>query len=132
MMHRTNPSDVHAPMGGYSHIVRVPAAADLLFVAGQVGVDPDGTILQGVRAQTKQALANLGSCLRAEGASFNDIVRLTVYLTDAGGIAEMAEERRAVFGRIALPTSTLLIVSGLARPDLLVEIDAIALQPQPG
>jgi 2-iminobutanoate/2-iminopropanoate deaminase len=79
-----------------------------------------------VRAQTRQALANLEACLAAHGLTVRDVVRLTVYLTDRAYIADMREERRAVFGSSELPTSTLLIVSGLATPELLVEIDAVA------
>jgi enamine deaminase RidA (YjgF/YER057c/UK114 family) len=123
---RTNPATVHHPLGGYSHAVRVPAPADLLFISGQVGVDPEGQTLQGVRNQTRQALANLTACLEADGMSIEDVVRLTVYLIDPRHISDMIAERRAVFGYHQHPTSTLLIVSGLAQSDLLVEIDAVA------
>ncbi len=125
-MNRRNPDTVHPPLGGYSHTIRVAAGSDLIFVAGQVGVDPEGRAMDGARAQTRQALANLGACLEAEGLGFRDIVRLTVYLTNAGDIADMRAERQAAFGSTDLPTSTLLIVNALAQPDLLVEIDAIA------
>jgi 2-iminobutanoate/2-iminopropanoate deaminase len=130
-MHRTNPQAVHPPLGGYSHAIRVPASSELIFIAGQVGANQEGKVPQGVAAQTRQALANLVACLEAESLSARDIVRLTVYLTDARYIEEMREERRAVFGTTELPTSTLLIVSGLAYPDLLVEIDAIAARIMP-
>lgn len=126
MIDRLNPSDVHAPLGGYVHTMKVPAGTELVFVAGQVGADEAGAIRDGARAQTRQAFANLGACLAAHGMTFADVVRLTVYLTDAAYIPEMREERRAVFGTEDLPTSTLLIVSGLAMPELLVEIDAVA------
>ena len=126
MIDRLNPPDVHAPLGGYVHTIKVPAGSELVFVAGQVGADEAGAVREGARAQTRQALANLGACLAAHGLGFADVIRLTVYLTDAAFIPEMREERRAAFGTEDLPTSTLLIVSGLAMPDLLVEIDAVA------
>jgi 2-iminobutanoate/2-iminopropanoate deaminase len=126
MIERLDPSNVHAPLGGYCHMIKVPAGSELVFVAGQVGVDREGGVGEGVRAQTRQALANLEACLAAHGLTVRDVVRLTVYLTDRAYIADMREERRAVFGSSELPTSTLLIVSGLATPELLVEIDAVA------
>jgi enamine deaminase RidA (YjgF/YER057c/UK114 family) len=58
--------------------------------------------------------------------STEDVVRLTVYLTDSRHISDMIAERRSVFDGHQHPTSTLLIVSGLAQPNLLVEIDAVA------
>ena len=126
MIERLNPSDVHAPLGGYCHTIKVPAESELVFVAGQVGADREGAIVEGVRAQTRQALANLVACLSAHGLTVVDVVRLTVYLTDRAQIPAMREERRAVFGTNKLPSSTLLIVTGLALPGLLVEIDAVA------
>lgn len=129
---RVNPSTVHAPLGGYAHTVRVPAGSDLVFVAGQVGAGRDGAIGQGVRAQTRQALKNLKACLAAQGLTTGDVVRLTVYLTDRAHIPAMRDERRAVFETSSLPTSTLLIVSGLASPELLVEIDAVAARADRG
>jgi enamine deaminase RidA (YjgF/YER057c/UK114 family) len=126
MIERFNPSDVHAPLGGYCHTIKVPAGSELVFVAGQVGADRDGITREGARAQMRQALANLVACLAAHGLTVGDVVRLTVFLTDQAHIPEMREERRAVFGTSMLPTSILLIVSGLAMPELLVEIDAVA------
>lgn len=133
-MQRNNPETIHPPLGGYVHTIRVPAGSDLLFIAGQVGADRQGRVPAGARAQTRQVFANLGACLEAEGLSFRDIVRLTVYLTDAAFIADMRAERQAALGGLEPPTSTLLIVSGLANPDYLVEIDAIAARaaPDPG
>lgn len=125
-MKRINPADVHPPLGGYSHMISVPPGAGLLFLSGQVGVDRQGRVMEGVRGQTRQALANLVSCLEAAGMSVANVAKLTVYLTDAAGIPEMRDERRAVFGDADFPASTLVIVSGLAQPDLLVEVEAIA------
>ncbi|MBN9205970.1 RidA family protein [Methylibium petroleiphilum] len=113
-------------MGGYSHVLRVPANAELVFIAGQVGADRDGRVLDGAAAQARQALANLKACLENEGMSARDVVRLTVYVTDARYTEDMQRERQSVFGCTELPTSTFLIVLGLAEPELLLEIDAIA------
>lgn len=130
-MRRTNPATLHPPMGGYSHMIRVPAGSDLLFIAGQVGADRDGTVPDGSAAQAQRAFANLSACLEAEGMTARDVVRLTVYVTDRRYIEDVRIERLAMFGRQDLPTSTFLIVSGLAGSDLLVEVDAIAARRSP-
>lgn len=123
---RRNPPDVHVPFGGYAHTIRVPAQKDLVFVSGQVGAGRDGAVPTTIRGQARQAVRNLQACLAAEDLSVSDVVRLTVYLTNADYMDAMREERRAVFGDGPMPTSTLLIVGGLALPELMVEIDAIA------
>ncbi|MCT9000610.1 RidA family protein [Chelativorans intermedius] len=107
MIERCNPSDVHAPLGGYCHTIKVPAGSELVFVAGQVSADRKGVTKEGVRAQTQQALANLVACLAAHELTIRNVVRLTVYLTDRAHIPEMREERRFVFGTSTLPTTTL-------------------------
>lgn len=128
-MHRHNPAAIHAPLGGYSHSIRVPAGTELLFLSGQVGVDREGKVAEGMAAQTRQTLANLVACLEAAGLTVRDLVKLTILLTDVDAIEEMRRERNAVLGTSDLPTSTLMVVSALARPELLVEIEAIAARP---
>ena len=77
-------------------------------------------------APTRQTLAKLVACLAAEGLTVRDPVKLTVLLTDAGAFDEMRRERNAVLGTNLPATPTLMVVCALARPDLLVEIEAIA------
>lgn len=125
-MTTTNPDTVHAPLGAYSHTARVPPGAEWLVIAGQVGKDPSGKLAEGFRAQTVQAFRNILACLEAHGFGPGHIVKQTVYLTDPRGIEDYRAARREVLGDDILPPSTLLIIDGLAAPEMLVEIEALA------
>ena len=122
----SNPGSVHAPLGAYSHTARVPAGSDWLVVAGQVGIDPGGALASGAREQAVQAFRNIVECLAAHGMDAGDIVKFTVFLTDARFIEDYRAARRDVIGDDHKPPSTLLIVDGLAAPDIVVEIEAFA------
>lgn len=126
MLEFSNAKGVRRPIGAYSHTVKVPANAEWLYVSGQVGVDAKGKVQPGVRKQTEQAFRNILACLRANKMSKKDIVKFTVFLTDARFVADYRAARKKVIGDATLPASTLLIVEGLASPDLLVEVEAVA------
>ena len=126
MSEMSNPGTVHAPLGAYSHTARVPAGSDWLVVAGQVGIDAEGNLASGAREQAAQAYRNILACLAAHGMDRGDIVKFTVFLTDARLIEDYRAARRDVIGDDHRPPSTLLIVQGLAAPDILVEIEAFA------
>jgi 2-iminobutanoate/2-iminopropanoate deaminase len=113
------------PISHYTDAVR---AGDLLFVSGFVPVDGDGQLVGGddVVAQTRQVFANLAAVLAAAGATFADVVKVTVYLTDIEDRARINPVRQEVF-RDTRPASTLVEVSALATPGARVEIDAVAL-----
>ncbi len=75
-----NTTEAPQPIGAYSQAVRVKAG-ELVFLAGQVGIDSEGKLAgDGVAAQTRQVFANLGKVLEAVGASFSNVVELTTYL----------------------------------------------------
>jgi enamine deaminase RidA (YjgF/YER057c/UK114 family) len=122
----SNPKSVHKPGGAYSHTVRVPSDAEWLVISGQVGVGPDGKLANGVRKQTELVYKNLLACLRENGMRKQDFVKFTVYLTDSRYIPEYRAAREKIIGDDVLPTSTLVIVEGLAAPEMLVEIEAWA------
>ena len=121
-----NPKTVRKPAGAYTHTIKVPKDAAWLVISGQVGVDAKGRLAEGVRKQTEQVLRNILACLRANGMSKGDLVKFTVYLTDSRYIDDYRAARRKMIGDDTLPTSTLVIVDGLASPDMLVEIEAWA------
>ncbi len=108
----------------YSPLVRT---GNVLYVAGQVAQDERGEIvgLGDFRAQAEQVMANLSRALAAAGAGLEHLVRITIYMTDARYRDVMREVTREHLGA-ALPASTLLVVTALARPECLLEIDAIA------
>lgn len=115
------------PISHYTDAVR---AGNLLFVSGFVPVDGEGRLVGGddVVAQARQVLANLGAVLSAAGATFADVVKVTVYLTDIADRARINPVRQEFFGD-ARPASTLIEVSALAVPGAKLEIEAVALIP---
>jgi len=127
------PKELGAPLGMYSHGMAAPAG-EIVVVAGQVGVTPDGKLAgDDVGSQTKQALSNIRAVLEAAGCSFRDVIRLQTFLTSATDIPAYMKARGEVypdyFPERAFPPNTLLVVSGLVRPELRVEIEAMAVKP---
>lgn len=123
----TNPPGVAPPIRPYYSNCVKATAGPLLFVSGQVGVDKTGKIV-GVgdaRAQTAQALENIRELLAAHGATMDDIVKVTVFITDMRYFDDVAEVRLRYFPGNG-PASTIVEVSKLALRDLLVEIEAVA------
>jgi Putative translation initiation inhibitor, yjgF family len=115
------------PISHYTDAVR---AGELLFVSGFVPVDGEGRLVGGddVVAQARQVLSNLGVVLAAAGATFADVVKVTVYLTDIADRVRINPVRQEIFGD-ARPASTLVEVSALAIPGAKLEIEAVALIP---
>ncbi|HKZ05305.1 MAG TPA: RidA family protein [Methylomirabilota bacterium] len=111
----------------YSHCVRVTNPSATLYFAGQLARDENGqTVGVGdIRAQTEQVIKNIRTILRAEGADLENLVKVTVYTTDMRFFDAIAEVRRRYFTG-SLPASTMVEVSKLAQPDLLIEIEGIA------
>lgn len=109
---------------GYSHIVK---AGNLVFVAGQVAVDANGNVVGAgdIEQQARQVYANLKAALVAAGGRVEDVVSTTTYLTSRDYILPIRKAREQFYGANP-PASTLLIVSGLARPEFLMEVDAVA------
>jgi reactive intermediate/imine deaminase len=109
---------------GFSRAVRV---GDLVFVSGTVAWGPDGKLVGkgDVYAQAKQTLANIEGYLREAGATLKDVVRTRIYLTDIGRWQEVAQAHREAFGDVR-PASSMLEISRLAEPEMLVEIEAVA------
>ncbi len=121
-----NPKGVHKPLGAYSHGVKVAAGAEWLVMAGQVGVDAKGKLRIGIRAQAEQAFRNILAGLKEAGMGKKDLVKFTIYLTDPRHVEPYRAARKKVIGDATLPASTLLIIDGLAAPEMAIEIEAIA------
>jgi 2-iminobutanoate/2-iminopropanoate deaminase len=126
---RHNPPAVHPPAGRYSHATVHPFGPGLkrLVMSGQVGVKPDGKIAGDLGAQIEQAWDNLLAVLASEGMGPADLVKITFFITDGSPEAlKLSREIRArKLGDLA-PSSTFLVVAGLAGPDLKVEIEGEA------
>ncbi len=113
------------PIVGYSRAVRV---GNHVFVAGTTSIDPIGNIVGkgDPYAQTKQILRNIESALRATGAKIEHVVRTRMYITDISMWEEVGKAHGEMFGDI-LPASTMVEVSRLIDPDMLVEIEVDAI-----
>ena len=121
------------PLGMYSHGMVAPGG-EIVVVAGQVGMDHQRAVAVGdVGAQTKQALENVRAIVEAAGCTMGQIVRLQTFLTHAEDIPAFMAARGEVFPKYfpngAYPPNTLLVVSRLVQPELLVEIEAMAVKP---
>ena len=113
------------PLSHYTDAVRVEGP--LLFVSGVVPVDETGALVGGddVVAQARQVFANIGAVLEAAGATFADVVKVTLFLTDVDDRARINPVREEVFGSTR-PASTLVEVAALAVPGARIEVEAVA------
>lgn len=120
-----NPSDVHPPLASYAHQIEVTGPERLLFVSGQVGMQPDGAIPDDPIEQLVVALENIGRNLQAANMGVTDIVKLTFYLV---GEFDTARRRAATAAWLNghQPCMTTVFVAGLASPAYRVEVDAWA------
>lgn len=112
----------------YEKLTFSPAVrrGNLLFISGQTGTDETGKLVEGgMVAQCRQAYKNIEAILKAAGATFDNVVMTTDYLTTTEGYRDTAEVRREVF-KGHFPASTGIIVKGLLRAEALIEIDVIA------
>jgi enamine deaminase RidA (YjgF/YER057c/UK114 family) len=119
----------------FSHGVVVDGPARLVFLAGQVAFDRHGPDRQLVgvgdpAAQTRQAIENIRTLLRQAGGDLRDVVEMTVYATSAELLAPAGRVAETYFSD-PLPAQSFIVVKALARPELLVEVRAIAALPVP-
>jgi enamine deaminase RidA (YjgF/YER057c/UK114 family) len=122
-----NPETIAKP-GGYTHVVEVTGPARIVYIAGQLGLKPDGSMGGDFRAQAMQAFANLKSALDAVGARFDDVVKLNNYLVDIPANLSIYREVRDKFVNVAKPpASTTVGVPALARSDALFEVEAVVM-----
>jgi len=112
---------------GYSHAAK---AGGLLFIAGQVALDADGSLVGkgDFEAQAVQVFENLKAILAAAGATFEDVAKMTTYVTSLAYRPKLAEIRARYF-KTYLPPNTFVVISSLATPEFLLEIEAVAACP---
>lgn len=128
-MHKPlSPTSIHPPFAPYSPGVEVASRSRLVFVSGQLGIAKDGTIPTDCAGQAELAFANIEAILGEAGMALKDIVRINAYVTGREHLQPYMQVRNRLFGE-PLPASTLMIVAGFARPEFVVEIEAIAAMP---
>jgi reactive intermediate/imine deaminase len=121
-----DPETMPAPFG-YTHVVEVTNVRTI-YVSGQVALNKDGQVVGtgDLALQTKQVFENIKSALEAAGVCFNDVVKLTFFLTDISKMLVVREIRDQYVNTMHPPASSAVEVRKLIRDDLLIEIEAIA------
>jgi enamine deaminase RidA (YjgF/YER057c/UK114 family) len=122
---RHTPPTVAAPFGPYSHAVEVPEGSRLLYISGEVGVLPDGTVPEGIEAQAEACWRNITAILADAGMEIGDLVKITTYLVRQEDVAAAGAARAKHFGD-ARPGSATIIVKALVAQQWLIEIEAVA------
>jgi len=122
-----SPAGLPAP-AGYSHVVGLPPGR-LVWTSGQVPLGAAGVAPEGWEAQTRLAFQNVERALAAGGATFADVIKLSLFVTAVDELAIVRAVRDEFVDTVKPPTSSLVQVAGLLRPDLLVEVEAVAWMP---
>ena len=125
-MHKTiNPKNLSPPLARYSHAVEIGKGQRVVFCSGQLGMDAGGRVPDGAEVQADLCFAAIAILLAEAGMDMGDLVRLNAYVSDRAYLADYMRSRdRHVC--VPPPASTLMIVSGFARPEFKVEIEAVA------
>ncbi|RUV66981.1 MAG: RidA family protein [Mesorhizobium sp.] len=119
------PKSIKPPFARYSHGIEVPPGKRLVLCSGQVAITPDDQIPEDAGAQAELCFHNIAAILGEAGLGLSDIVRINTYVTDRAFLRPYMDVRDRLFTSPA-PASTLMIVSGFARPEFKVEIEVIA------
>ena len=124
-----NPDTMAKPTG-YSHVGEV-TGGKVVYIAGQVAFDASGNLVgkDDLRAQIDQVFKNLDAAVRAAGGSFHDVVKLNYYCVDSvdpSAITQVREVRDKYVNTQSPPASTFVVVRRLVRPELLIEVEAVA------
>jgi enamine deaminase RidA (YjgF/YER057c/UK114 family) len=119
------PKTIKPPFARYSHGVEIPAGKRLVLCSGQVAIGPDDHIPEDVASQTELCFANIAAVLAEAGLGLKDIVRINAYVTDRAYLKDYMVVRDRLVADPP-PASTLMIVSGFARPEFKVEVEVIA------
>ena len=125
-----NPSTLFSPPG-FTHTVTAQGAGTWIYVSGQVATDQKGQVVGkgDIEAQTRQAFKNLEEALKAAGATFKEVVKVNIYLTDIRNIDVVRKVRTEFLDQKNPPAITSAGVTGLARQGALIEIEVIAAIP---
>ncbi|MFF3646487.1 RidA family protein [Streptomyces sp. NPDC002564] len=123
------PVDGIVPGNGYSHVV--VGEGRIVMISGQIALNDRGELVGpgDAGAQARQVFENLRRCLAAAGASFADVAKLTYFVTDIAILPQIRTARDAFIDTKHPPASSAMQVAALVRPDLLLEVEAMAIVP---
>ena len=125
-MHRpVSPAAIRPPFARYSHGILVAPGARMLFASGQLGVAPDDRVPEDVEAQAVLCFENIGAILAAAGMRFADVVRFNAFVTDRAYFPVYGAVRSRYVEGDGF-ASTLVVVSGFARPEFKIEVEVTA------
>lgn len=128
-MHKPlSPRDIHPPFAAYSHGIEISAGSRLVFCSGQVGISADKVIPPDCAGQAAICFESIRAVLYEAGLGLEHIVRINAYVTGREHLQAYMQVRNALFSE-PYPASTLMIVSGFARPEFVVEVEAVAAAP---
>lgn len=125
MLRAVNPKTIPDPIGTYSHAIEVPPNARWLHISGQIGVRADGSIAPTFEEQAGIVWDNIVKILADAGMTPRDLVKITNYVTTLEHFGAYAAIRAKALGD-ARPASTALLVGALVKPELMVEVEAVA------
>ncbi|AZO62421.1 MAG: RidA family protein [Mesorhizobium sp.] len=125
MLNYLAPKSIKPPFARYSHGVEIPAGKRLVLCSGQLGIAPDDAVPEDAGAQTELCFKNIAAILSEAGLTLNDVVRINAFVTDRAHLQAYMDVRNRLFSDPA-PASTLMIVSGFARPEFKVEVEVLA------
>ena len=126
-MKRIDPDTIVKPASQYSQGILVERERKRLIISGQVGLKPDGTMEKTIRAQFERAWSNLFEVLHEAGFKKKHLVKVTIFVTEPGQVATFREIRvRVMDGHLC--AATYLQISGLASPEMKVEIEGEAVK----
>ncbi|KUM26259.1 enamine deaminase RidA [Mesorhizobium loti] len=119
------PQSIKPPFARYSHGVEIPAGKRIVLCSGQLGIGPDDAVPEDAGAQTELCFKNIAAILSEAGLTLNDVVRINAFVTDRAHLQAYMDVRNRLFSDPA-PASTLMIVTGFARPEFKVEVEVLA------
>ncbi len=120
-----NPATVAPPVGAYSHGGLVKANSDILFLAGQVGVRPDGSLPATIGEQADEVFANIVRIMKAKDMTVANLAKITLYIVSGQPLGDVRAARLRHLGDHK-PASTLIFVPQLAEAKYLIEVEGIA------
>lgn len=125
MVKRYDVTGVRSPAGRFSHVGEIGPNARLFYLAGQTGTDPQGISPPEFEAQAELVYRNIATVLKECGLGMENLAKINVYLIKPEHTDAWRRIQKKAFGDV-VPASTLVFVSGLARPELLIEVEAVA------
>jgi len=119
------PTQIHPPFAPYNHGILVPEGQRLVFCSGQLGISADKQVPADCVGQTRICFESIAAILAEADMTLGNIVRINAYVTGREHLPDYMAVRNALFSE-PFPASTLMIVSGFARPEFVVEVEVIA------